>query len=143
MTFLFQQIVSVFFKNSVLYQCTVYSVEHKQCFLYFLFKPHNTSALCRPDNIPRNSQKLLSFQSLLAQNVMHRSHGILLKQDINSPALDEPVTIAEDFEDASPQNQKEQSVRNVGREKCTVPCEMTAKLMQDEKHSWCSMYFNT
>lgn len=72
---------------------------------------------------------------------MYRSHDILLKQDINSAPLDEPMALAEDYEDASARNQKE-IVRNVDREKCTVPCEMTAKLMQDEKHSWCSMYFN-
>ncbi|KAK3523914.1 hypothetical protein QTP70_016728 [Hemibagrus guttatus] len=58
--------------------------------------------------------------------------------DINSAPLDEPMMLAEDFKDASAQNQKEEIVRNVDREKCTVPCEMTAKLMQDEKHSWCS-----
>ncbi|TSQ12712.1 Angiopoietin-related protein 5 [Bagarius yarrelli] len=61
-----------------------------------------------------------------------------MTEDINGAAVKEPMGLVEDFEDVSPQTQKEQSVRNVDREKCTVPCEMTAKLMQDEKNSWCS-----
>ncbi|XP_056586520.1 angiopoietin-related protein 5 [Triplophysa dalaica] len=53
---------------------------------------------------------------------------------------DEPVILNEQLDNASFQDQKEYSS---GKDKCTMPCEMTAKLMRDEKHSLCSILQNT
>ncbi|KAK1788285.1 hypothetical protein P4O66_016735 [Electrophorus voltai] len=58
--------------------------------------------------------------------------------DINNTALNDFVTLAENFEDGSLRKSEDHSVRVTGKEKCLMPCEMTAKLIWDEKHSWCS-----
>ncbi|XP_072518102.1 angiopoietin-related protein 5 [Salminus brasiliensis] len=58
--------------------------------------------------------------------------------DINNTPLSEFVTLSETFEDVSLRSQKDHPGKDAGKEKCTVPCEMTAKLMRDEKHSFCS-----
>ncbi|XDV38749.1 hypothetical protein PO909_008095 [Leuciscus waleckii] len=50
----------------------------------------------------------------------------------------EPVILTEGSEYVSLQGQKEYYQRDAGKDKCTMPCEMTAKLMRDEKHSLCS-----
>ncbi|XP_073727378.1 angiopoietin-related protein 5 [Misgurnus anguillicaudatus] len=55
---------------------------------------------------------------------------------------DEPVILNEQSEDVSFQGQKEYN-SGTGKDKCTMPCEMTAKLMRDEKHSLCSILQHT
>lgn len=50
--------------------------------------------------------------------------------------------LTEKSEDVSLQGQKEHYDRDTGKDKCTMPCEMTAKLMRDEKHSLCSKCLN-
>ncbi|XP_051537557.1 angiopoietin-related protein 5-like isoform X1 [Myxocyprinus asiaticus] len=55
----------------------------------------------------------------------------------SSTNLNEPDKLTEAFEDGSHHGQKEHYNRDAGKDKCTMPCEMTAKLMRDEKHSLC------
>lgn len=55
------------------------------------------------------------------------------------------ATLTEESEDVSPQEQKLYYHKDPSKDKCTMPCEMTAKLMRDEKHSlcsWCLHVFN-
>lgn len=55
---------------------------------------------------------------------------------------DEPVILSEQSENVSFQGQKEYN-SGAGKDKCTMPCEMTARLMRDEKHSLCSILQHT
>nr|XP_021329104.1 angiopoietin-related protein 5 isoform X3 [Danio rerio] len=48
------------------------------------------------------------------------------------------ATLTEELEDVSPQEQKLYYHKEPSKDKCTMPCEMTAKLMRDEKHSLCT-----
>ncbi|KTG33842.1 hypothetical protein cypCar_00033396, partial [Cyprinus carpio] len=50
----------------------------------------------------------------------------------------DPAFLTGEYEDVSLQGQKEHYHRDAGKDKCTMPCELTAKLMRDEKHSLCS-----
>uniref|UniRef100_A0A8C1ISY3 Angiopoietin-like 5 n=1 Tax=Cyprinus carpio TaxID=7962 RepID=A0A8C1ISY3_CYPCA len=50
----------------------------------------------------------------------------------------DPAFLTGEYEEVSLQGQKEHYHRDAGKDKCTMPCELTAKLMREEKHSLCS-----
>lgn len=56
----------------------------------------------------------------------------------SSTNRNDPAILTGESEDASLQGQKEHYNRDADKDKCTMPCEMTAKLMRDEKHSLCN-----
>jgi len=64
----------------------------------------------------------------------------LCSQNTSGNHRNEPVISTEESEYVSLQGQKEYYHRDVDKDKCTMPCEMTAKLMRDEKHSLCSRF---
>ncbi|KAL1252973.1 hypothetical protein QQF64_017666 [Cirrhinus molitorella] len=61
---------------------------------------------------------------------------LLASSAVNTSSND-PALLTGESEDVSLQGQKEHYHRDAGKDKCTMPCEMTAKLMRDEKHSLC------
>ncbi|XP_041728543.1 angiopoietin-related protein 5 [Coregonus clupeaformis] len=54
----------------------------------------------------------------------------------SSITLKQSETLAEDFPEASVRTDKPLGVRH-GREACTIPCDVTAKMLREEKHSLC------
>lgn len=62
-----------------------------------------------------------------------------LKQSTENTTTNQSVEITEDFHDVTLKRDKNPSVVKY-REKCTIPCELAAKLMKEERHSLCSMY---